>query len=556
MTIAQNASSQQLNRPTHTQIINANIDNILSDIENRIEHGTKTLSYEYEQLGKQGSTPCFTLLAEFRAQIANQCPHQPQLYLPLALSVLTAILQKNLRFSAHYVFLSAEPNANKTTTLNTISNCLKVLELDQSPQWPRSYPALYQQLEATQDTGMLMLVDEIFKKFRNYYTERDRADGEVFEKIIATYESSQFQAPLIRFDKPKAGEETTERKNLDNIRLSLIGSGTNGEFQQLLKSQQFTDGGWLSRMGLFRLFQNRELRSVSKILGRGDNNFKLGENLYTNLKYLNNWCFETVDMNHLVDHQVTIKEKTKHEVKLDFFCPSDVTDCYLGTDGGLETGNPWDAAMQQLAQDIDTAIKFFDKSGHSKYKAIFEELGGDRTYKKASYYAQLLWLSDAILQPQSPMGLELQAYFDRTVGGKEPNALYLPYTYFDMAIQIVRLMVLNLYSLMVEGLGDEEGTDFAIQKAILRVFALRQGESGIAGISQKEVSQYISNQYRGTIYRQARKDNLEELCYAGHIEPTIDKMGGKPYRGARYKITSVGIQCNPKIFSLPNAPHQ
>jgi hypothetical protein len=553
MSIPQNTLSQQVSQqvsqPTQAKVINAFIDTILSDIEHRINHGTKTLACEYEQLGKQGVgvSPCFTLLGDFRAQIHQQCPHQPQLYMPLALSVLTAILQKSLSFSAHYVFLSAEPNANKTTTLNTISNCLKVLDLNQSPQWPRSYPALYQQLEATQDTGMLMLVDEIFKKFRNYYTERERSDGEVFEKIIATYESSQFQAPLIRFDKPKENEQSFERKNLHNIRLSLIGSGTHGEFKQLMASSQFTDGGWLSRMGLFRLYQNKELRSASQVLGRGENSFKLGENIYVVLKHLNNWCLQETDINVMSEHQVTITQKTKRQVKLDFFCPSNKIE-YLSVDMVMQEGNPWDDAMQPLCQDIDTAVKFFDTVGHSKYKSIFEELAGDRTYKKASYYAQLLWLTDAILQPQSPMGLELQAYFDRTVGGREPNALYLPYTYFDMGIQIVRLMVLNLYSLMVEGLGDEEGTDFAIQKAILRVFALRQGESGIAGISQKEVSQYISNQYRGTIYRQARKDNLEELCYAGHIEPTIDKMGGKPYRGARYRVTSVGIQSNPKIF--------
>lgn len=529
----------------------ANIDLTLADIKSRITNGCKSLSEEYSQFPehKRNDKPftCFSLLEEYQKQIESQCKHQPQLYLPLALTTLTAILQKSFEFTAHYVFLTAEPNANKTTTLNTISNSLSILELNQSPQWPRSYPAFYQQIGATNSTGLVMLVDEMFKKMRSCYVEKDRADSDVFEKIVNIYENDEFQAPLVKFEIPKVGEESQERKNIKHVRFSLLGTGTNGEFHQLLKSSQFTESGWLSRMGLFRLYQSKDPRKISQVLKGGKNIFKIGSTINESLKKLKEWSSIEIDVKKREDNEFIDKKLPRRFVRLKFYCLETEPSLFTNAKDEEDTGNPWDTARDSLTEAINICTEYFKKQGYKKYTSLFEELAGDRLIQKVTYYAQLLWLTDAILCPDSPMAIDLNAYLNsqNLDNQMDQKHIYLPYTYFDMGIQIVKLMVLNLYSIILEGLGDEDGTDAHIQKSIMNIFHNHESLC-VHGLSPNDVARLITNQYRSTLYRQARRENLNELCNDGYITFVVDKNHGKPFHGARYIPTKKGWSAFPK----------
>jgi len=526
MTIAQNESSQQ---------------GILQAINDLINNGSTALAEDYGVTPDR--CPCFGLLYSYKQFLNLVMPFQTQAYLPLTLSILTAIFQKTLGYTSHYVFLTAEPNANKTTILESIQDIIKDLDgLQVSNEDPQSYVAFYQQLDATQFTGMMYCRDELFKSFITAYVRRTKTT-EVYQQFVGVYEKNTFQAPLVKVDKHKPKEEQDIRPNLNGIRFSLVGVGTTDEMKTLLKSTDFTDGGWVSRMGLFVLNQSHNRRTPSKQCEHDENTLPQDPYIFELLNKLNGWALEEIQIStkpwRASDYgEPEVKLKARRTVVLKFNIPE------------IET--KWTEAQTLLDDELKAMCQFLKKSGNIKYFNMFQELAGERTFRKAMYYARLLFLSDAILNSQSPMATDLNAYLKCVFPVLEKDRIFLPSTYYLMGIHITRLMVANLFQIIKEDLGNEDGTDYSIQKAIMKLLHNNQDLFGRCGSGSDslgatlgDISRYITNQYRATLYRQARRDNLEMLCQSGYVETTHIKGKG----GSRYRVTPLGVKSFPDIFT-------
>lgn len=522
MSISQNEPSQQ---------------SILDSINELIDKGSNNLALEYETNVLKCS--CFGLLNSYKSFVNFHMPFQTQAYLPLCLSVLTAILQKSIGYTAHYMFLTAEPNANKTTILDSIQDTIKELDgLKVSQEDPQSYVAFYQQLEATQDIGMMYCRDEIYKSFIHTYI-KGKKTTEVYQQFVSVYEKNTFQAPLVKIDKTKPKEEQDERRNLYGIRFSLVGTGTTEELQTLLKAAEFTDGGWVSRMGIFILNQSHNRRSPSKQCEHDENTLPIEPAIFNLLNILNNWGKQEVDLK--LRSEVSFlkgasQTKPKRNIVLKFRIP--------------EAETAWSNAQNLLDSELKAICCYFKKTGNSKYFNMFNELSGERTFRKAMYYSRLLFIADAILFNESPMSESLNSYYSHEQPVAHEHRIYLPATYYEMGIHITRLMVANLYKLIKDNLSNEDGTDYSIQKAILKVFYNNQdvfGRCGVDGLGATlgDISRYITNQYRSTLYRQARRDNVEMLCNSGYLEVPNN---GKQSRGARYRVTQLAIKSFPDLF--------
>jgi hypothetical protein len=438
-----------------------------------IEYKISEYLTQVDKLTKSGG-----ILNEFREFVHLNLPHQSQMYLPLTLSVLTAILQTHLaRSGSSYHLIVAPPQSNKSTLLNTIRLIMNTLDIV-IPEWPSSFKGLSEIIEEYKHQGVFVTHDELLSKFCLTHIQHvNNSQAEVLAGFCDLYTNN-----FLTVHRKGTDKDEKSKKNIKNISVGLMGIGTEDQLRQLLKhkDKQFIASGWFSRFSFWENKRQTTRLSPRQRMEIEHNRLEVPKSILECLKKLMEWkghyqVFET-EFNPIGEHKrlkFTVDESSSELLETD-----------------METERLLDSMVYKLKQ-----------------KSLFEAADAIETYgsrtldANAMYYANLLFVADCILIPggEALPGLLAKGF----ITGER---VVMPDKYYKLGHYMARINFCNAYIRVIETHETLDDTYLGFQLQILDYIKTNKI------VNKRLVERGLRSPYRGDKY------------WIKLLQPTLDQM--------------------------------